>query len=91
MRFILDNRFYREQTVATGLPWEPRNRSPSAPKQISDPPLHQMVRAIVDRVAARAQALEIALPVVAWIVNEVCSSQDHAGCAAFSGAVLIRH
>jgi hypothetical protein len=35
-----------------------------APKQIGDPPLHQMVRAIVDHVAALAQALEIALPVL---------------------------
>ena len=50
-----------------------------APKHIADPPLHQVVRAIVDHVAALAQALEIALSVVARVVIEVCRGQNHTG------------
>ena len=50
-----------------------------APQQIGDPALCQVVRSIVDHVTALAQAPEIALSVVARIVIEVGSSQDHAG------------
>src|SRR5271154_138601 len=50
-----------------------------APQQIGNPPLRQVVRAIVDHVAALAQALEIALPVVARVVVKVCGGQDHTG------------
>jgi hypothetical protein len=49
------------------------------PQQIGDPALCQVVRSIVDHVTALAQAPEIALSVVARIVVEVGSSQDHAG------------
>jgi hypothetical protein len=45
----------------------------------SNPPLCQVVRSIVDHVTALTQAPEIALPVVARIVIEVGSGQDHAG------------
>src|SRR5271163_237112 len=38
-----------------------------------------MVRAIVDQVAALAQALEIAQPIIARVMIEVRRSQDHAG------------
>jgi hypothetical protein len=48
-------------------------------KQAFAPPLRQVVRAIVNHVTALAQALEIALPVVARIVIEMCSGEDHAG------------
>jgi hypothetical protein len=35
-----------------------------------------MVRAIVDHVAALAEALEIAQPIIAWVVIKVRCSQD---------------
>jgi hypothetical protein len=41
------------------------------PQQVSDPPLRQMVRAIVDEVAALAQAVEIAQPVITRIMIDV--------------------
>jgi hypothetical protein len=47
-----------------------------APKQIRDPPLHQVVRPVVDHMAALAQTPKITLPVVARIVIEVCSGPN---------------
>ena len=44
-----------------------------------------MVRAIVDHVAALAQALQIAPPVVTRVVVEVRRSQDHAGVPDLRG------
>ena len=54
-------------------------------QKVSDPPLRQMVRAIVDHVAALAQALQIAPPVVTRVVVEVRRSQDHAGVPDLRG------
>jgi hypothetical protein len=42
--------------------------------KVSDPPLHQMVRAIVDDVTALAQALEVTQPVITRIMIDVCRS-----------------
>jgi hypothetical protein len=47
-----------------------------------------MVRAIVDHVAALAQALQIAPPVVTRVVVEVRRSQDHAGVPDLRGLGL---
>ena len=56
-----------------------------AAQQISEPPLRQMVRAIVDHVAALAQALQIAPPVVTRVVVEVGCSKNNAGVPDLSG------
>jgi hypothetical protein len=45
---------------------------------VGDPSLRQVVRAIVDHMAALAQALQIAQPVVARVVIEVDGGQPHA-------------
>jgi hypothetical protein len=44
--------------------------------QVGDSPLRQMVRTIVDHVAALAEALEITQPIIARVVIEVRCSQD---------------
>ena len=56
-----------------------------AAQQISEPSLRQMVRAIVDHVAALAQALQIAPPVVTRVVVKVGRSQNDAGVPDLSG------
>ncbi len=50
-----------------------------APQQIGNPALCEMMRSIVDHVTALAQAPEIALSVVTWIVIEMGRGQDHSG------------
>ncbi len=48
-------------------------------QEISDPPLCQMVRAVMDHVAALAQTLEVTPPVVARVMVEMGRSQHDAG------------
>ena len=49
------------------------------PQQIRDPPSGQMVRSIMDHVAALAETFQVALPVVARIMIEMRRRQDDAG------------
>jgi hypothetical protein len=52
-------------------PYGPRNKSPEAREQIGDPPLRQMMRAIVGQVAALTKAAQVAQTVVARIMIQV--------------------
>ena len=51
------------------------------PQQIRDPSSRQMVRAIMDHMAALAEAFQVALTVVARIMIEMRRRQDDAGLA----------
>ena len=54
-----------------------------------------MVRAIVDHMAALAQALEIAQPIIAWVMIEMCRCQNDAGSphlrSLFGPTILASH
>ena len=56
-----------------------------AAQEISNPPLRQMVRTIVNHVAALAQALKVALPVVTRVMIEMRRSQHDAGVPDLGG------
>ena len=56
-----------------------------AAQEISDPPLCQMMRTVVDHVAALAQALKVAQPVVARVMVEIGHRQHDAGVSNLGG------
>ena len=52
-----------------------------APQQVGDPPLCQVVRPVVDQVAALAKALQVTRPIVCRVVIEVRRGEDDARVA----------